>query len=102
MPPQWLKVATLEQVPPGKPYTFEWQGWPLAIHNVAGQIYCVGNMCPHQGRPLDGGAIEGTHLTCPWHAWVFDLKTGLSPYTSSARIPCFPTRLEGTDILVGL
>jgi nitrite reductase/ring-hydroxylating ferredoxin subunit len=40
-------------------------------------IFAVANRCPHEGYPLSEGT-EGPSciLTCNWHNWKFDLKTG--------------------------
>jgi len=45
-------------------------------------IYAIQATCPHEGMPLDGGQIEGSTITCPWHGWEFDLITGrcINPY----------------------
>jgi nitrite reductase/ring-hydroxylating ferredoxin subunit len=42
-----------------------------------GQIFATANRCPHEGYPLSEGT-EGPEcvLTCNWHNWKFDLKTG--------------------------
>ncbi|MGH7894880.1 MAG: Rieske 2Fe-2S domain-containing protein [Candidatus Binatia bacterium] len=33
-------------------------------------------VCPHLGGPLDAGAITDGCLTCPWHGYRFDVRTG--------------------------
>jgi phenylpropionate dioxygenase-like ring-hydroxylating dioxygenase large terminal subunit len=33
--------------------------------------------CPHLGGPLDDAAVDATGVvTCPWHGWRFDVRTG--------------------------
>ncbi|HTT98597.1 MAG TPA: Rieske (2Fe-2S) protein [Rhizomicrobium sp.] len=42
-----------------------------------GEIFAIANRCPHEGYPLSEGT-EGLEciLTCNWHNWKFDLRTG--------------------------
>jgi nitrite reductase (NADH) small subunit len=98
----WVKVAAADALPPGLTLRVQAGGRDLALHNVDGTVYCTSNTCPHQGRPIDGGTLEGPHLVCPWHAWVFDVKTGLSPFNPYARIPCFPVKVEAGAIFVAV
>ena len=34
--------------------------------------------CPHLGGPLEDAPVEDGCVTCPWHGYRFDLRTGLS------------------------
>lgn len=51
-------------------------GLRLAVFLVDGQPRVVLNECSHQGSPLDGGAVDGRLLVCPWHGWTYDIDTG--------------------------
>jgi hypothetical protein len=33
-------------------------------------------LCPHQGLPLDGEPDDDGVITCPWHGYRFDARTG--------------------------
>lgn len=42
-----------------------------------GKIFAIANRCPHEGYPLSEGTLgPGCVLTCNWHNWKFDLRTG--------------------------
>lgn len=49
----------------------------LALFRVNGVVRCVTNVCPHKREALiyDGFIDAGT-VTCPAHAWRFDICTG--------------------------
>ena len=98
----WVKVAAVSEVAPGSSIKVEVKGKELALYNVDGTIYCTSNICPHQGAPLAEGMLEGTTIVCPWHAWVFDVKSGQSPVNPRAKIPCFQVKVEGDDVLVNV
>lgn len=98
----WTKVAGAGDVPPGGAMKVEVNGQELALYNVDGKYFCTSNICPHQGGPLAEGMVEGCTVVCPWHAWVFDVTNGQSPVNPRAKIPCFPVRVEGKDVLVSV
>ncbi len=102
MPNSWVKVGTVQSVAPGSAVKVEVNGQELAVYNVDGKFYSTSNICPHQGGPLHEGMLEGCGIVCPWHAWVFDVTTGQSPVNPRAKIPCYPVKVEGADLYVGI
>lgn len=51
-------------------------GREIALFKTEGNIYALENACPHMGGPLGEGCLEKTVVTCPWHGWSFDVRTG--------------------------
>lgn len=79
--PQRYTVAPLASLPPGTGKAFTVADRKLAIFHAGGRVFAVDNLCPHDGAPLAEGSLEGTTITCPWHAAEFDVTNGrvLSP-----------------------
>jgi nitrite reductase/ring-hydroxylating ferredoxin subunit len=98
--PGFVKMATLEELPPGGSKEVEHEGRIYALFNVAGTIYALDGICPHQGGPLADGAIEGTTVTCPWHGWQFDVCTGKTPLGPRIKQAVYAVKVEGQDVLV--
>lgn len=98
--PTFVKLATLDELPPGGSREVEHDGRIYALFNVDGVISAIDGICPHQGGPLAEGALEGTTVTCPWHAWPFDIRTGRTPVSDRVRQPTFAVKVEGRDVLV--
>lgn len=98
----FVKVATLEQVPPGALIEVEHAGELYAVCNVGGQIRAVCGECPHEGGPLGQGTLEGPMITCPWHCWQFDSATGYCIFGDEVGIETYEVRIEGNDVLVDL
>ena len=74
-----------------------------AICNAGGEIYALDGICPHSGGPLGQGALHGTTLVCPWHAWEFDCRTRIKESEANEMddlVAKFPVRIDGDDILV--
>src|SRR5258707_15319326 len=71
--PQRYVVTTLENLPPGSARAFTVATRKLAFFNVAGRVYAIDDVCPHDGAPLSEGTLEGATVTCPWHGAEFDV-----------------------------
>ena len=51
-----------------------------------GRRFVAPDRCPHDGRPLSDGFLDGERLVCARHGWEFDLVTGRSPGRNGVRI----------------
>ena len=99
---QWTKVTTKSELAPGKCKAAEVNGRNLAIYNVNGTFYVTDNTCAHQGGPLGEGLLQGSVITCPWHAWQFDVTNGESVFDSETKVATFAVRIDDNDVLVDL
>ncbi len=76
-PPARLLVPA-ERLDPPAPLVVELAGEPVRVDWIEGRPVAHVARCPHQGAPLaEERAPEGV-LTCPWHGYRFDLRTGRS------------------------
>lgn len=98
--PGFVKMATLEELPPGGSKEVEHEGRIYALFNVGGTISAIDGICPHQGGPLAEGPLEGTTVTCPWHGWQFDVCTGKTPLGTRIKQEVYEVKVEGQDVLV--
>lgn len=90
----------------------------IAVVYSNDEFYALLNFCTHQGAPVCEGTLTGTLsesldgkfewecdgelLTCPWHAWEFDIKSGEHITRSEYAIPTFETRVEDGSVYVAL
>ena len=102
----------------GSPFARAWQdAGPFDLHEheiraveleeasvlltvAKGQPKAYRNACAHLGMPLDGGAVEGGVLTCPYHGFQFALASGECLTAPSIQLPTYPARVEAGRILV--
>ncbi|UIP07795.1 Rieske (2Fe-2S) protein [Erythrobacter sp. SDW2] len=57
--------------------------------------------CPHALAPLDEAQPDAEGgLTCPWHGYRFDLRTGAEDYKRCGSLPLFETVIEGARLIV--
>jgi len=68
--------------------------YEVAIFDVDGELFAVENACPHQGGPLADGRVERCIVTCPWHGWRFDLRSGCMTLGDFARVARFEVRVH--------
>lgn len=94
----YVKMATLDELPPGASKEVEHDGRIYALYNVDGVISALDGICPHQGGPLADGSLEGPVVTCPWHGWQFNVVTGACINNPSAKIERYQVKVEGTDV----
>jgi nitrite reductase (NADH) small subunit len=99
---RFVKMAKLEELPVGAAKEVEFEGRVYGLFNVNGEILAIDAICPHQGGPLVDGALEGTMLTCPWHGWQFDVKTGRTPLGPKIQQAVFEVKIEGQDVLIAV
>ena len=96
----FVRVANLADVAQGGALVVTMDRYDVALFNVGGEIHAYENVCPHQGGPIGEGWIEDGVVTCPWHAWRFDLRTGGMTLGDFARLRRFDVRVEGNDVFV--
>ncbi len=95
-----VRVAKVADVRPGEAKVVLVAGRPLALFNVNGTFYATDNTCLHRGGPVGEGFLEGAVVTCPWHGWQYDVKTGQSFTNPAARLRTYRVVVEADDVKV--
>lgn len=95
-----VKAGPLRELPPGRMSEYRNGEIEIAICNVDGRLYAIDNHCPHAGGPLAQGALHGTAVVCPWHAWEFDCSTGVCDFNSDIRVGQYAVTVEDGEIFV--
>jgi nitrite reductase/ring-hydroxylating ferredoxin subunit len=109
-------VARVEEIPPGERKIVTVAGRSIGIFNVNGEFFALRNRCPHQGGPLCEGRLfgvlqarvpgeveytrAGEIITCAWHGWEFDIRTGQSWCSPERlRVRRYDVSVESGDAL---
>ena len=95
-----IRIASLDEVPPGTAIERAASGRVVALYNVDGELFALDGVCPHAGGPLGQGTLSGNVVTCPWHGWQFDVTTGLHCLNAGIQHPRFGVTVEGDDVFV--
>ena len=72
----FVKLARLEEVPPGQTRYCALNSGPILLANFEGSIYALAGLCPHKLNPLDGAMLWGPLIECPFHHFQYDCRTG--------------------------
>ncbi len=99
---EFVKVAEVGDVAPGSGKVVTVKDRTIALFNVDGAFYAIDNTCVHRGGPLGEGEVDGSVVTCPWHSWQFDVKTGVSPANPAAKVATYEVKTEGSSVMVSV
>ncbi len=98
---EFVAVAKVSEIPAGEIKCVDVQGIPIAVCNVDGQFFAVGNVCTHDGGEVSGGWLEDHAIECPRHGAQFDVRTGkVLRLPAPLPIPTYPVRVDGDEIKV--
>jgi nitrite reductase (NADH) small subunit len=96
----FVRVGALKLLPPGSATHVDIDGDAVAVCNVGGTLFAMDGICPHSGGPLGHGVLDGPILTCPFHAWEFDCRTGTMATDDLKLLDTYPVKVEDGEILV--
>ncbi len=94
---QFVDLANLDEIPPGKMKHAETDGNEILVANVDGKFYAVCDRCSHTNAPLSMGHLKDDVVTCPMHGARFDVKTGKKisdPTMPSINTESLPSNLQ--------
>jgi nitrite reductase/ring-hydroxylating ferredoxin subunit len=95
-----MKVASRDEVAPGQGKCVEAGGKSIALFNIGGAFHAIDNTCVHRGGPLAEGSLEGSVVTCPWHGWKYDCRTGQSTTAPGKSVASYAVHIQGDDLLI--
>ena len=98
----WVRLENAGDLAPGSCREVVAGERLIALFNVDGQFYALDGVCPHQGGPLGKGTLRGCVVTCPWHGWQFDVRSGQHQFSPTVRQPKLPVRVENGAVLVNV
>jgi nitrite reductase/ring-hydroxylating ferredoxin subunit len=96
----FTKVVSLDALPPGTLMEAIVGDNSYAVCNVNGEVYALDGICAHAGGPLGQGALNGDVITCPWHAWEYNCRTGVCIADEDIKLEKIPAKIEGRDVLI--
>jgi len=95
------RVARLADLPAGQPTLVETDGTRVVLARVNDDVFACSDECAHQGGPLSEGRLAGTRLTCPWHGWMYDVKSGTCLMPSrGGHVTSYPVTIEAGEVWV--
>lgn len=100
---RWVRAAAVADIPPGSGKAVSVAGrWFALFHDPDGGFYATDDCCPHQGASLGEGTYHEGRVICPWHGWVFDVRSGACLLVPVVSLPCYATRPVGDGVEIEL
>ncbi len=100
---EFVQVAEVGEIPPGERLLIEVDDQPIAVFNVDGKFYAIGDVCTHDGGPLGDGELDGYQIICPRHGARFDIRTGkVITLPAVVDTPWYPVKVEEGWVEIGL
>ena len=99
---EFRTVARVEELPPGTVRTFEIGEDAVAVANVDGEFFATQNACMHLKGPLGDGRLHGTRLSCPWHGWTYDVRTGRNVFDLAIELQTYEVRVEAGEVKIAV
>ena len=98
----FVRVASVDEVPPGEMKIVEVDGEEVVVANLGGQFVAFSNACTHRGGPLGEGILTDDVVECPFHGGQFNVRTGeVVSEPPSEPIRTYQVQVDGDDIKVG-
>ncbi|MEM9645445.1 MAG: Rieske (2Fe-2S) protein [Planctomycetota bacterium] len=103
----WLDVLASEALREGQGRDVVIADQIIAVFRHEDVLYAMDGMCAHQGGPIAEGSIGKDAqtrdcVTCPWHGWQYELKTGIQTINRQPLQAVFPVREVDGQIQVNL
>ena len=96
-----VPVGRLDDIEPGRTRLVEVNGFRIALARVGDTVYALHDTCAHQGGPLSEGRLSGARLACPWHGWMYDVRSGECVMPArGGRVQSYPVRVEAGEVFV--
>lgn len=103
MAKDFVKVARVDDLPPGKIESVEANGERIALCNVDGKYYAVRDECTHEQFPLSAGDLDDRRLTCALHGACFDVESGeVLALPATEAVKTYEVRVNGDRIEVAI
>lgn len=99
-----VQVCRLSEVVEGELRAFTPAGFssPVLVTRIGGEVIATAGICPHEDVMLVAGELCGYKLTCPGHAYEFDVRTGACSHDRGLHLPRYQVWVEGDVVFVDL
>jgi len=99
----WVRVAAIEDCPPGRLKGVHAEGHAIVLANVEGDLYALEDRCSHDDYPLSDGELDDGEVVCAYHGARFDACTGARRALPAIRpVRSFPVEIREGGVFVDL
>ena len=78
-------------------------GRHVALFRLGHEFFALDNLCLHRGGPICDGPIDASGVvTCPWHGWSYQIRTGTMVQDPRVGLSKHDVRIDGDQVCVRL
>jgi nitrite reductase/ring-hydroxylating ferredoxin subunit len=77
-------------------------GRHVALFRLGDDFHAIDNLCLHRAGPLCEGQIDNDVVTCPWHGWSYEIKTGTLVQDPRVGVNKHEVMVEGDAVSIRL
>ena len=100
----FIQACTLKELPNDSQKIIQVGTQKVALFHFNNEITAIANACLHKAGPLGLGLVEkkydGHYVTCPWHGWEYNIKTGNAPPGFKDQQAVYEVKVEADEILI--
>lgn len=99
---QFISVGRAETFGPGGHFV-KVEGRHVALFRLQDGFHALDNLCLHHAGPLCEGTIDARdEVTCPWHGWSYQIRTGTLVQDPRVGVSRHEVRVVDGDVQVRL
>jgi len=99
---QFVSVGRSEAFGPGGHFV-KVEGRHVALFRLDDGFHAIDNLCLHHAGPLCEGQIDALdEVTCPWHGWSYEIRTGRLVQDPKLGVSRHDVRVVDGDVQVRL
>jgi nitrite reductase/ring-hydroxylating ferredoxin subunit len=99
----WIKVGAEAQFTDGGLHTVALgPRQKVVIARLNGRLFAFDALCPHAQGPMERSEIEGAIVSCPLHAWRFDLENDGRELHGYRSLAVHSLKVDGGEVYVAL
>lgn len=91
-------MCKLSELSPGTSIEKRIMARRIAVFNVDGKLYGLESDCKHMKASLQKGRVQNEIVTCPWHHWQYEIKTGRCLTVDKFQLKTYAVEVEGDDV----
>jgi nitrite reductase/ring-hydroxylating ferredoxin subunit len=99
---EFVTVGHVDDFPPGTTRTVRVADAQVALVRVGEEFFATQAACLHLKGPLGEGALDGYVLTCPWHGWQYDVRTGKNEFDLAIQLETYEVKVEDGNVKVAV
>ena len=100
---EWTRVGRDEDVVDGEPFASALDdGTAIALYRFEGEVFAIGDICPHEDVRLSEGWLDGDRIECPLHQSCFEIRTGkvIDGGPAWEDVAAFEVKNDGGELFV--